>query len=536
MVVASKGVFAQGNLMNAEEILKRYAEGDRDFTKAILLEANLSGANLSRANLSEANLSVANLSGGNLSEANLTKAKLNVTKLSGANLHKANLTEANLNVANLTLADLSEAEMAQTSLIRAEMARADLSGANLSRANLSGADIRDAKLRNCVLSYANLSRVDLKWATLTAANLTQANLHAADLSSADFSGADLSNTELRQANLSCTNLCGANLSGANLRWADLSGADLSWADLSEAKLSGANLTGTNLSHANLFGTSLVHVDLTRANLMGVDWAGADLSGATLTGAKLHGVLQFGIKTDGMVCDWIDLSRNGDQSNIYRFTSSDLKTFFHEKPPTVSVVVDAALSLEAHQALATLYHQVAQEGGIAFTPPNLQIGRRRTTLTFEMESDDQLFLVAYGAILPFVDAEKTQTSTIALVELLLKLVQTGQSSPLPESDRLTQLTTKLERTLSIATALHPAIENVRRIREIGFFQVPTRTSLINSSSQTLNVYSHPMFGKRLVETSDAPLAPISAPVHRPSTLPEVTALIDFVKGFHFISTV
>ena len=518
--------------MNAEEILKRYAEGDRDFAKVVLLEANLSGANLHKANLTEANLSVANLSGSNLSETNLTRAKLNVTKLSGANLHKANLTEANLNVANLTLADLSEAEMPQASLIRAEMARAELSGANLSRANLSGADLRDAKLRNAILTDANLSRADLKWTTLTAANLTRANLHAADLSSADFSGADLSNTELRQANLSCINLCGANLSGANLRWADLSGADLSWADLSEAKLSGANLTGANLTNANLFGTSLVHVDLTRANLMGVDWSGADLSGATLTGAKLYGVRQFGIKTEGMVCDWIDLSRNGDQSDIYRFTSDNPKTFFHEKPPTVSVVVDAAMSSQAHHALAAIYRQVVQSSPIALPPPNLQIGRRRTTLTFEMDSDDQLFITAYSAILPFSDAAKTQKSTIDLAKLLIKIVQSSDSKGLLNSDRFAQLGPKLEHTLAIAQALQPPVETLQLTQGIGFFQASTRTTLVNSSSQTLNAYSHPMFGKRLVETSESSL-PIAMLPDRPFSLPELTLLIEFVKGFHFI---
>jgi uncharacterized protein YjbI with pentapeptide repeats len=522
--------------MNAEEILKRYAEGDRDFTQVILLEANLSGANLHQANLTEANLSVANLSGSNLSGAKLNRAKLNVTKLSGANLHKANLTEANLNVANLTLADLSEAEMSQASLIRAEMARADLSGANLSRANLSGADLRDAKLRNAILTDVNLSRADLKWTTLTAANLARANLHATDMSSADFSGADLSNTELRQANLSCTNLCGANLSGANLRWADLSGADLSWADLSEAKLSGANLTGANLTNANLFGTSLVHVDLTRANLMGVDWSGADLSGATLTGAKLYGVLQFGIKTEGMVCDWIDLSRNGDQSDIYRFTSNNPKTFFHEKPPTVSVVIDAPMNSQAHHALAAIYRQVVQSSPIALPPPNLQIGRRRTTLTFEMDSDDQLFMTAYGAILPFGDADKTQKSTIALVKLLTKMVKSSDSiSRLLDPARFAQLGPKLEHTLEMAEALKPPVETLKLTQGISFFQASTRTTLINSSSQTLNAYSHPMFGKRLVESTDLTLLPIVGQSDRPFSLPELTLLIDFVKGFHFIGS-
>ncbi|HCF29606.1 MAG TPA: low-complexity protein, partial [Cyanobacteria bacterium UBA11049] len=46
--------------MEAEELLKRYKQGERDFSKVNLVgvnlpEANLSGINLSKANLSEGN-------------------------------------------------------------------------------------------------------------------------------------------------------------------------------------------------------------------------------------------------------------------------------------------------------------------------------------------------------------------------------------------------------------------------------------------------------------------------------------------------
>jgi len=514
--------------MNAEEILKQYATGERNFTAVNLTEVNLSGANLSKANLSRANLSVANLSGSNFSEANLSKAKLNVTKLSGANLSKANLGEAILNVANLTLADLSRAELRQASLVRAEMARADLSQANLSHANLSGADLKDAKLRSANLNHANLSRADMKWAVFTGANLTQANLHGTDLSSADLSHTDLSHTELRQANLSRANLSGANLSGANLRWADLSGADLSWADLSGARLSGANLTGVNLSNANLLGTILVHADLTRASLISVDWTGADLSGATLTGAKLYGVLRFGVKTEGALCEWVDLSPNGDQSNIVYLTADRAKTFFHEKPPTVHLTVDMKFDGAAHYALAAAYCQIAQHYALEFNPPNVRVGQRRTTFTFEMQHDGALFLAAFLAILPFQDAAHTQEHLLTLATML-------------ESDTVVQV---LPQPSIVAQIVEPLRAIDKRIRQDGlppacslllkkstFFAAPTVSKLVTSSNQTLTLFSHPNFGRHLTTESglELPLDEVrqEMPVNQG---PGLGALVNFMQSF------
>lgn len=57
--------------MDADELLKRYAKGERQFK-----EARLSGIDLKGANLEGINLESADLTGANLSEANLTKAYL----------------------------------------------------------------------------------------------------------------------------------------------------------------------------------------------------------------------------------------------------------------------------------------------------------------------------------------------------------------------------------------------------------------------------------------------------------------------------
>jgi len=516
--------------MNAEEILKQYATGERNFPAVNLTEASLSGVNLSKANLSGANLTVANLCGSNLSEVDFSKAKLNVAKLSGANLTKANLYEANLNVANLTLADLSNAEMRQASLVRAEMARADLSGANLSYANLSGADLKDAKLRSVNLSHANLSRADMKWATFTNANLAMANMHGADLSSADLTGADLSHTELRQATLSRANLQGVNLSGANLRWADLSGADLSWADLSGARLSGANLTGVNLSNANLLGTILVHADLTRASLIDVDWAGADLSGATLSGAKLHGVLRFGIKTEGMICEWVDLSPNGDQSNIYKLTAERINTFFHETPPTVRLTMDATFDQEAHYALAIAYRHLAKHYQVAMEPPNIQIGRRRTTLTFEMQDDTQLFMTAYLAIFPFNDAAHMQSNLLAVLDILQSA--NLQSANGGNQSKKSSLINWVDRTLTTIRGNSEPVtfspELATLLAKVKFFHSPTQTILVTSTNQSLAIYNNPRFGKRLEQSSNA--FPAIAVDEKQAGLPTIGLLVEFIHSF------
>ena len=53
--------------MNANELIQRYADGERDFSGANLSEANLYEANLSEADLSGADLGRADLSGANLS-------------------------------------------------------------------------------------------------------------------------------------------------------------------------------------------------------------------------------------------------------------------------------------------------------------------------------------------------------------------------------------------------------------------------------------------------------------------------------------
>ena len=513
--------------MKAEEVLDRYTAGSREFSALDLREINLSGANLSAASFSHADLSVANLTGANLSRTDLSQANLSVAKLNGANLSKANLSHATLNVANLTMTDLREANLVQAELIRAELTRSDLSGANLRGANLSHADLRDAKLRYADLSGANLSRADLRHALLAEANLEQANLASSDLSSADLTGVDLNHAELRQANLSCANLQGANLSGANFRWADLGGADLRWADLTGAKLSGANLTGADLSHATLINATLVHVDLTRANLAGVDWSGADLSGSTMTGVKLHGVSPFGIKTTGATCRWLDLSQNGDQSQIYTFATDDCQEYFNETPPIVEIVIDDRLNADANCALAVTYQQVSRQCGLLAPPPEIEVHLRRTTLTFRLERDQQLLIAAYVAIFPFEDNKMTQQT---LMKLLHQIPTQALSQDAGKIQQFQQLVTNLGQQVQQVNGVKLLQSIPIALKKMSFFQAPTQTSLINSNNQRLTLYHNPQFGKRPIVSSD-PDQDLQAMPTRTFNPPSLESAIEFVKGFH-----
>ncbi|TMB62773.1 MAG: pentapeptide repeat-containing protein [Deltaproteobacteria bacterium] len=79
---------------NAEELLARYAAGERAFARARLSKAYLQGAQLSGADFSGANFSDANLEDADLRDAILQGANLQRTALRDVNLENADLTKA----------------------------------------------------------------------------------------------------------------------------------------------------------------------------------------------------------------------------------------------------------------------------------------------------------------------------------------------------------------------------------------------------------------------------------------------------------
>ena len=509
--------------MEAEELLKRFAlvkrytEGDRDFTGINLNEANLSRINLSQSILRKASLFVTNISGANLSDADLSEANLNVARLSSANLSRAILNGANLNVANLIKADLSAAQLIGASLIRGELVRCELSKTNFSGANLTEADLREVKLTEANLCGANLCGANLSGASASSANFQGANLHGADLTKAELNGVNLSNADLRQASLLDVNLSGADLSGANLKWADLSGANLNGADLKDANFSGANLNGADLSNTNLANASLVHADLTETNLINADWVGADLTRASLTGAKLYLAPRFGIIADDITCHWVDISPAGDGTQIKQFNSpSEARFFLNHTPGLVRIVVDALLDHSANSTLAIAYSEIAQYYGEMSLPPNIEVGYRRTTITFRCDSDEHLLPAAFLAILPFKDALETQKNIVAVGKNI-------------ESQDLAE-----KRIVLLCKALNNAVRlNLNEVQnklkialntglEKKFFQSPTQTILISSGQESLTVQSHQNFGQRSGNNQESKFS-----------LPVGQKVVDFMASFDYL---
>src|ERR671933_45538 len=143
-------------LLSTDELLRRYAAGERNFANANLRCAVLCEQNLSQCNLSYVKLSFANLSGINLTGADLTSADLSDASLSGANL--------------------SHASLYRTLLIRANLSEANLRGANLFKASLNDANLREADLTGANLSFADLRGAIFDEAALSGANLTGAKL------------------------------------------------------------------------------------------------------------------------------------------------------------------------------------------------------------------------------------------------------------------------------------------------------------------------------------------------------------------------
>lgn len=123
--------------MTAEELLRRYAAGERDFSGVNLYGADFNDCDLSEINLSNANLGETEWDGANLSGANLTGSILQSSDLNNANLTGANLTRTRLQDSALSGTNLTDACVEGTQF----GGEPYLKGANLTGVDLSKASI-----------------------------------------------------------------------------------------------------------------------------------------------------------------------------------------------------------------------------------------------------------------------------------------------------------------------------------------------------------------------------------------------------------
>ena len=105
--------------MDVEEFLKRYRDGEKDFSGIELRDVDLSGKGFSEIKIHKAKLINVDMSKAQLWEADLSEADL-----SGSNLFNADLKEANLKNAILT----------NTNLESTKLIGADLTGSNIDQA------------------------------------------------------------------------------------------------------------------------------------------------------------------------------------------------------------------------------------------------------------------------------------------------------------------------------------------------------------------------------------------------------------------
>jgi hypothetical protein len=223
---------------------------------------------------------------------------------------------------------------------------------------------------------------------------------------------------------------------------------------------------------------------------------------------------------------VDLSPEGDDSQIQWLKFEEVGQFFNMTPPTVRITIERVLDPAAHMSIAMAYYQIARCYPDLRTSPSIEIGDRRTILTFRLENDLKLFAVAWMAILPFQDAKITQQNLLNLV----------RSLQLQASDKL--LTSRFKSIRRIEKYLNIAIETERKIqknktlipalnRNYKFIKASTSVTLTNSKNQVLEVYQ-PQTINNYSRDIDGRYAGESSQI--PETLPIVNSVSDEILSF------
>jgi len=133
--------------MTVEELLERYAAGERDFTGVKLFGIRLMDKVLRGIILKEADLRDAYFDWSTLSYADLSYADLRGSHLGEASLGRANLEGVDLSHAVFGQTTLREANLSHAKLERAILTETSFDKANLSYANFTGAI--DFNIRRC---------------------------------------------------------------------------------------------------------------------------------------------------------------------------------------------------------------------------------------------------------------------------------------------------------------------------------------------------------------------------------------------------
>ena len=132
--------------MSAEEILKAYDSGRKDFGLK--------------------DISMQDLQKADLSEVKFHESKLIRVNFQGANLEKANFTNCDVRQAMLRNADLTRTLFDNSNLEGVDLRGANLSYVNFRNTKLKGANLCGANLSNTNLSQEQLEEVKTNWMTI----------------------------------------------------------------------------------------------------------------------------------------------------------------------------------------------------------------------------------------------------------------------------------------------------------------------------------------------------------------------------------
>jgi uncharacterized protein YjbI with pentapeptide repeats len=256
----------QVRVMSKDEILRRYNDGERNFSGIIAPNSDFSGMNMAGIIFRRAKLAPSVFKGCNLKGADFSFAEIQDSCFDNADLRNAKFPDAILFNSSFRNAKISGA-----SFHNAKISDCDFKGCDINSADFSGAT-KESAFKGAVMAAAQIiaeykqgrrdfsgvlaPNSDFSGQNLSGIILRKANLHFCSFYHTDLTGADLSRCDLTDCAFDHTMLRNANMSGANLYWSRINGATMDGANLKEANMAWCNLSGTDFSGC----------DITKANM------------------------------------------------------------------------------------------------------------------------------------------------------------------------------------------------------------------------------------------------------------------------------
>ncbi|MEH2379829.1 MAG: pentapeptide repeat-containing protein [Nostoc sp.] len=261
--------------MNAEEFLRRYESGERDFSKVVLRGIQLNHLDLSGINLNQAWLESTCLMATNLSNANISGANLRFCYLGSANLSNANLSNSQIEATNFNESNLTNADLTKTLLCDSSLVRTNFMEATIQECNLAGSFCRQAIFTNANWDW-NYADVIFHETILPNGDIESYNYHPSEavesLQKRYDSGERIFTFESGGLDLTGIRLSGSVLrfwlTESELRYADLRNCNFESSRIQTSFFDFADLSGAVFKEAALAYNSFITVNLSDASFEG----------------------------------------------------------------------------------------------------------------------------------------------------------------------------------------------------------------------------------------------------------------------------